>query len=197
MTINVLDAGNWGPSGTQAVTSIITGTNGCTTQSRIDTIFINALPTVQATITTPTLCLGFPDTVIATGASTYTWSSNAASTVNDTAIVNPSANDTYTVMGTDVNGCMNTATISVVVNNCGTGINAQTTNWSVYPNPSSGNFTLRSDSEIGNVEVRNALGALVYKAVVTGTSVEINLSGEAAGIYYLNAQGKKMMLSKQ
>jgi hypothetical protein len=197
MTVNVLDAGNWGPSGAQAVTSIITGTNGCTTQSRIDTIFINALPIVQATITTPTLCLGFADTVIASGASTYTWSSNAASTVNDTAIVNPSANDTYTVMGTDVNGCMNTATISVVVNNCGTGINAQTTTWSVYPNPSSGNFTLRSDSEIGNVEVRNALGALVYKTVVTGTSVEINLSSEAAGIYYLNAQGKKMMLSKQ
>jgi len=181
-----------------AVYCIVTNSLNCSTVSSPDTIYANPNPTVAATVTSPTLCIGFSDTLIASGASTYTWSSNAGSVVNDSAVVSPTVNETYTVTGTDTNGCFNTATVSITIDNCGTGINNQEkSDLVIYPNPSSGNLTLQSASEIGTIEVYNSLGALVYKTNAKDTRVQIDLSSEAAGIYYLHAQGRKVIISKQ
>lgn len=198
MTINILDNATWGPSGAQAVTCIVTGLNGCTTQSAIDTIFINALPGITASVVSDTLCLGLSDTLNAAGGVTYVWSNNAGSATTASVVISPTVTDMYTVTGTDGNGCVNTATVSVVVENCGTGINEPGKGeWVVYPNPGNGNLTLRATAEIGLVEVYNALGVLVYKTYTQGTELHIDLSSEAAGIYYLHAQGRKTIISKQ
>ncbi|MGZ4094135.1 MAG: LamG-like jellyroll fold domain-containing protein [Bacteroidia bacterium] len=182
-----------------AVYCIVTNSLNCSTVSAPDTIYANALPNVTANITSATVCAGSPDTLVASGAATYTWSSNANNTVGDSAFVSPTVNDTYTVTGTDTaTGCVNTATISVAVNTCGTGIKGMNqTSLSVYPNPNNGTFSISSETEIGAVQIFNALGAEVYKTTVRDNQALIDLGNQPSGIYYVIAQGRKVTISKQ
>ncbi|MBS1646310.1 MAG: VCBS repeat-containing protein [Bacteroidetes bacterium] len=59
------------------------------------------------------LCAGSTATLVAIGATTYTWSTGATAS-NTTA--SPSVTTTYSVTGTNTVGCTNTATTSIVVN---------------------------------------------------------------------------------
>jgi hypothetical protein len=106
---------------TSTTTYTVTGTNsttGCTgTQTVVVTV--NPLPTVSVMAKHDTICAGILDSLKANGASTYTWSpsiSLSTTTGSKVAVVNLSTTTTYTVTGTDVNGCVNTATQIIVVN---------------------------------------------------------------------------------
>ena len=94
-------------SGVYAVTA--TNAEGCSASTNV-TITVNPLPNVNITGNS-SFCQGDNTTLTATGASTYAWSNS--STV-DAITVN--AAGTYTVTGTDANGCTNTATKTVSVN---------------------------------------------------------------------------------
>lgn len=67
---------------------------------------------------------------------------------------------------------------------------SQVSGFSLFPNPSSGRFVLSfgGSVEASTVTVYNALGELITTQSITpGSSyVEIDLSGEASGIYYVN-----------
>ena len=94
-------------SGIYTVTA--TNAQGCSAPASV-TVTVNPLPNV-AISGGSSFCQGYNVTLTATGANTYLWSNvstNASITVN-------SAN-TYTVTGTDANGCSNTATKTVSVN---------------------------------------------------------------------------------
>lgn len=82
---------------------------------------VNALPTVAVTPTSGLICLpgGSPIALTATGATTYSWAPTAGLTPSTGASVsaNPTATTTYTVTGTDGNGCVNTATSAITVAN--------------------------------------------------------------------------------
>lgn len=87
----------------------VTGTvdaTGCT-NTVVKTIIVNALPTI--TVNNGSICEGNSFTMTPSGASTYTVSSGAT-------VVTPTTNTSYTVTGTDVNGCINNAVTSVTVN---------------------------------------------------------------------------------
>jgi len=190
-----------GPAVTPTITAsyTISGTdnNGCV-GSTVATVTVNPLPSVTASATSMTLCETDDDTLNASGAVNYQWDSNAGSATTASVVVTPTVNTTYVVTGTDANSCVNTATVSITVIDCSVGINGQVkSSWIVYPNPSNGNFTLQAEREIGLVEVYNALGALIYKTNAKDNKVQIDLGSEAAGIYYLHAQGRKVMISKQ
>lgn len=58
-------------------------------------------------------CSGVSTTLTANGASTYTW---VAGPINPNYVVSPLSNTTYTVTGTDLSGCQNTAIKTVSVN---------------------------------------------------------------------------------
>jgi hypothetical protein len=96
-------------------TYTVTGTSsdGCTNTNTV-TINVHALPPVVATSSSPDVCIGSFVTLMASGATTYNWNPGPlnGSAVNAT----PSSNTTYTVTGTDVNGCVNTNTIAITVN---------------------------------------------------------------------------------
>lgn len=91
-------------------TYTVTGTdgNGCSNTDMI-TVTVNPLPTVVANASATTVCDGSPVTLFGSGASTYTWTGS----VTDNVPFNPTVTDTYTVTGTDANGCMNTDSITV------------------------------------------------------------------------------------
>ncbi|HIP36360.1 MAG TPA: gliding motility-associated C-terminal domain-containing protein, partial [Crocinitomix sp.] len=71
-----------------------------------------ANPTVVASATATSICSGDPVTLTGSGAQTYTWDNG----VTDGVVFTPATTATYTVTGTDANGCSNTDQITVTVN---------------------------------------------------------------------------------
>ena len=101
------------PSTTTTYTVTGTDANGCS-DSDVITVTVNALPSVSATANISSICEGGSVTLTASGAQNYQWSpiSSTGSSVNDS----PTASVTYTVVGTDANGCSASAQVSVSVN---------------------------------------------------------------------------------
>lgn len=91
----------------------VTGTdgNGCTNTASI-MVTVNALPVVGASSTASAICAGDSVTVMGNGAVSYAWTGG----VNDNVAFAPAATDTYTVTGTDGNGCFDTASVMITVN---------------------------------------------------------------------------------
>ncbi|MFV8326133.1 PKD-like domain-containing protein [Flavobacterium sp. ZS1P14] len=103
-------------SGTYTVT--VTDSNGCFASTTTN-IVINALPTATAGSNTP-LCSGATLNLTASGGTSYSWigPNGFTSTAQNPSInnVTTAASGTYTVTVTDLNGCINTATVLVTVN---------------------------------------------------------------------------------
>ncbi len=93
---------------------IVTGTNafGCKNK---DTALVTIYPNPIVSATTATICKGDSATITASGASTYKWTPTN-STANPLKI-SPPVTTTYTVIGTSTDGCKDTATTQVTVNN--------------------------------------------------------------------------------
>jgi gliding motility-associated-like protein len=107
---------------TPATTTIytVTGTTaGCTGTASI-TITVNSNPVLSVTPNAPSICPGA--SVALTASSTnlgtsFTWSpgTGLSSTTGATVTANPTTTQTYTVSGTDGNGCTGSTTITVTV----------------------------------------------------------------------------------
>ncbi len=96
-----------------ATTYVVTVTdNNACAASASQVVFVNALPTITIT-GSDTLCAEDSTLLLGTGASNYVWS-----TGDLTALISvmPGSSTTYTVTGTDLNGCTNATSIAVVVN---------------------------------------------------------------------------------
>lgn len=81
-------------------------------------VTVNPLPTVTASASVNTICVGASSVLTANGANTYSWSPAAglSATTGSPVTATPTATTTYTVTGTDLNGCSSTATRSITVN---------------------------------------------------------------------------------
>lgn len=99
-------------------TYVVTGTD-TNTCIKTDTVVVvvSSVPNVNAGAD-KTVCIGHSTTLVATGASTYSWSPttslSCSSCSNPVAL--PTSTTTYVVMGTDTNGCAKTDTVVVYVN---------------------------------------------------------------------------------
>ncbi len=105
------------PTTSTSYTVVVVGPGGCISSDTLN-ITINPAPTVTATTTDNSICAGQSTTLNAAGASAFTWiptvgvqNPNQASTS-----ANPSNTTTYQVVGTDANGCTDTASITITVN---------------------------------------------------------------------------------
>jgi gliding motility-associated-like protein len=97
---------------TATATYTVTGTdaNGCK-NSDVVNVIVNPLPNVNAGADQST-CLGNSVTLSGSGAITYTWTGGIS---NGTPFT-PTATASYTVTGTDANGCKNSDVVNVTVN---------------------------------------------------------------------------------
>ncbi len=115
-----------GSSSTGGVYTITTTDNCNNTCSQTIAITVNTITPVAiaATPTTNVVCQGAPVTLVASGSSSYTWTPNTllSATSGATVISNATSTLTYTVLGTDANGCTATATSVVVAQSFGTKI---------------------------------------------------------------------------
>jgi hypothetical protein len=99
-----------------------TDANGCSNGATL-TYTVNPLPTITASAVTPAVCSGLPNTLTASGsAAVYTWSpsiglsATTGSVVTATRTVSTASSFTYSVIGTDGNGCTNNAAVTYTVN---------------------------------------------------------------------------------
>ena len=93
--------------------------NGCADTTSI-TITVNPLPNISitetdisSTVNDEKICIGASVTLTASGGTSYSWI-NAGSTAEITK--SPATTTTYSVTGTNIFGCINTATKTVIVN---------------------------------------------------------------------------------
>ena len=94
--------------------------SGCTSAIVPFTVTIRSLPTVGASAgTTSSICSGGTANLTATpsGLTAYSWNIGAGSVLATTQTYSPTVNatTTYTVTGTDANGCSNTANVTVTI----------------------------------------------------------------------------------
>ena len=99
------------PTVTTIYTVTATDINGCK-NNITQAITVNALPIII--VNTATTCAGITTTLTANGTATsYTWNTNETGA---TITPSPTVTTNYTVTGTDVNGCNNSNTATITVN---------------------------------------------------------------------------------
>lgn len=174
------------PSVTTSYTVAGTNTLGCVSLTPgVATISISAGPVIA--ITGPsTLCAGQTVTLIANGASTYTWSTSSTSII---AVVSPTANSSYSVTGIQFGKiCPGTATLDIEIFAC-TGIDTQTEGIQgvlLYPNPVRDEFTVELPGATGlSVIVSDASGRVVSKQNGDTGKVFVSLRQFPAGLYFV------------
>lgn len=95
--------------GVYTISLTVTNNFGSTTDTEV--ITVNSLPTAGAG-SDQAVCAGTAVTLNGSGASSYSWNNGVTNGVS----FNPGSTNTYTVTGTDVNGCVNTDQVVVTVN---------------------------------------------------------------------------------
>ncbi len=98
------------PASTTTYTVTGTNANGCQNTDQV-TVTVNALPTIGAGLD-QTICVGDQVTLTGTGGTTYTWSNGVT---NNVAFSPGVGTITYTVTGTDANGCTGTDQVTIIV----------------------------------------------------------------------------------
>jgi hypothetical protein len=167
------------------ITAVITaGSSTCLANNSVS-VNVNAKPVVGAVLTTSVLCRNELIVITATGAVNYIWNTGA---VGPTISVSYPNTGGYTciIIGTDANGCKDTASVALKVNSC-TGLAENIINspaFSIYPNPNNGSFTILSQTR-QTVKISNALGQVIMTIDCdAGEEKKIN-EGLAKGLYYI------------
>ena len=164
-----------------------TGTLSGVICSSTNTVLIGIYqnPTVTAVVDRTLICKGETAYLTGGGAATYLWNTNQT---GSTVPVAPTANSTtYTVVGTDANGCDGTATVQVRSQSC-IGIKENTLNQTlfvIYPNPSNGEFTIESDAPL-NLQIVDELGRSVQSVSIKEINgFEAKVNGLKPGVYFI------------
>jgi hypothetical protein len=169
---------------------------GCTVTAH-DTVLPGTGSGIAVTASSDTLCAGMPVTLTASSASSYSWSTGASA---QGITVTPMSGNVYTVTATEANGCKDTASIALVINNC-TGISdINTIATQVYPNPNTGTFTLTVSNNASDFQIQildlqgRVVYAHAYQNVSEAQAIQINISNVESGIYvlYISADQSSM-----
>jgi hypothetical protein len=165
------------PAITQTYTVTGTNANGCSNTAQV-TVTVNALPAVSAGAN-QSICVGSQVTLMGSGANTYSWNNGVTNGVAFT----PANTQTYTVTGTNANGCSNTAQVMVTVNAlptasisasgsttlcAGSSVNLSASNGSSYLWSNGATTQTITASSAGNysVQVTNAAGCSATSSIV-------------------------------
>jgi hypothetical protein len=67
----------------------------------------------------------------------------------------------------------------------------------IYPNPGSGQFKIISTDDISSIIVCDVTGRIVYQSAVGSKEINIDISSEAKGIYFVKSIiGEKIKVTK-
>jgi beta-glucanase (GH16 family) len=181
----------------------VTGTTAGCTGSAVANVVVNPLPII--TVNSETICIGTQGTLTASGAPQYVWQNG---TISATITDSPSTPTTYTVIGTDVNGCSShtTGTIYVVTdtsicsdNIVGVQNNQNSTPFSLsqnYPNPFSTSTNILfsiAEKVFTTLTVIDPMGreisSLISETLPAGKfAVQWNAGAFESGVYFYRLQ---------
>ena len=163
-------------------TETLTNAAGCDSVVTLH-LTINESPIVEISGDT-IIVLGNSTILVASGAETYEWSTGDTT---ESITVTPIDVTTYTVTGTDANGCTATATITVMPTE---GVGESYTEVNIYPNPVSDKLIVEAEN-ISRIAILDLVGQVVYQTETSGSSVTLDLSSFAAGSYFINVTTDK------
>jgi len=171
------------PTASASYTLTGTSANGCSSTA-VKSVTVNPLPSLGATTNKATLCVGQTASLTASGALSYTWSTSQQTAV---IAVSPATTTTYTLSGTNANGCTASLAVTQSVSPC-TGLedlSATGARVRFYPNPNKGSFTVVSDNDL-DLSLVNSLGeTLKILSLTDGNQHNIQVEGLSQGIYFL------------
>ncbi len=175
-------------AGTKVVS--LTVTSGTASSTASQTITVYAPPTLSVTPTATTVCPGQTVVLKVSGATSYAWTPGSGSLPSFP--VTPTATTTYSVVGT-ANSCSSAPTTIVVTVVACTGLQDLESHHEVlvYPNPSTGIFTISSANNTGKLDVTvlNMLGqTLKAESSKDSKSLELDMSAYSKGVYYVKVQ---------
>lgn len=176
--------------------------NFCTSQPRPSiSITVNALPNLSVSTSNTLICKGNTSTLTVSGTNTFTWNTNPAQNTAS-IIVSPSQTTTYSVSGTDANGCSNTTTITQNVVICPGFAKNKIEQGKVllFPNPNNGTFNIElntSNNENMQLTILNAIGQQVYSKELSENRNSLKLD-LPCGIYFykLTERGNEISAGK-
>lgn len=146
------------------------------------------------------ICPGESLTLTATGGVSYAWlpPTGLSSTNTATVSANPSNTTTYTVSGTDNNGCIGTQTFKVIADDCLSIDEQESASVIVYPNPASTSLIVDLSAikeSIEKITIADLTGRLIQH--VSEKSNEIIISSLESGKYFLVVHTKNNVYRKQ
>jgi hypothetical protein len=100
------------PQASTSYTVVGTSTAGCTALA-VKVVSVISNPAVSAFAGPSSICAGQQSTLMAFGATTYSWSTGATTSSN---VVAPNVSTTFSVIGTVTPGCSTTVTLQLTVN---------------------------------------------------------------------------------
>ena len=86
---------------------------------------------------------------------------------------------------TDGNGCQDSASVAITVDECLSLGEDENSTIQIYPNPNEGIFVISGLEINGSVEIADINGKLIYKANAIGTKLEVKMPEVSSGVYYL------------
>ena len=210
-TLKVIEAGNnnfyqWNtgtigysisvnPTVTTTYSVDAVSTHGCFYSTAL-TLSVYPQPNITLTTNKSIMCVGETATLEASGGVSYGWfiPFYPGSAFNK-RYVRPTVTSVYDVIGTDSNGCVMFATITQSVALC-TGIqeNEETEQLLVYPNPSTGELTVRfyNESASATISVVDMQGKEIIvsdeKNSADTFSKQLLLEDVAPGIYFVKVK---------
>jgi hypothetical protein len=157
-------------------------------------ILLNVIPGPPLQISGPTLvCEGQPFSLAASGANSYTWFASTSAWTNanngSTLTLTQAGTNTYSLnASSSMSLCNSYTTITVYTMPClGLDDNPKFSSlFKIYPNPSSGLFFIESVGET-EIEVFNSLGQMVLQKTILEGKQNIDLSEQAAGVYFVRS----------
>lgn len=148
-------------------------------------------PNVSVSASSQSICRGEQVTLTATGADSYQWNtSEITASITQTLYVDVPYS--FTVTGTDANGCSSTDVITVDVSVCLGLAEGASSKQLVFPNPSEGVFTFENEAGTpAEFRVSDVTGKIILEGRTDGRFSVIDLSRYDAGIYYLAVESGK------
>ena len=170
---------------------IATSPEGCVGTNQISVgIFPSVAVSASSSRSSDNMCVGETALLTAVGSGiSFLWYSNTSPFImtGNPVTVSPNATTIFSVVATDANGCQKVATVAQTVGDC-TGIAVQTiaNGLSVYPNPTSGIFSVQTNNTLAkNIEVVDLTGKVVFKSTSDLEMVKINIQDLSNGVYYV------------
>jgi hypothetical protein len=152
-------------------------------------VIVSALPNVQSGSNKALICAGETATLTANGASTYAWSTGAST---QSIVVNPASTTVYTVTGTSLSGCVNTAVMTQSVSPC-TGIEEHSgNNMLIYPNPTNGAFVIEG-AKGARMIITTIFGQEIRNEELLSDQSAMDLSNEPNGVYFIQVEGRHVV----